>query len=127
MSVSGSAKAGNSSIVLRLTLTTPSVISSSHFRREATPAAAMIFCNLCFGIFAVYPRNKLIIHKIIVSMTEITTQLVIGMKIRQFFEPNCRSPGSLNTPKRLSSVITRPTETTINPKRMRNFPICPGS
>ena len=54
VSLSASAKAGSSSTVMPLTLTTPSRISSSHFRLEATPAAANIFCNLCFAISTVY-------------------------------------------------------------------------
>src|SRR5260221_10616845 len=51
-SVSASALVPSSVTVCPLTETTPEVINSSALRREAMPAAAMIFCNRSCAIFA---------------------------------------------------------------------------
>jgi hypothetical protein len=53
-------------------------------------------------------------------------QLVIGMKTRQFFEPNCKSPGSLNRPRLPSNKKSSPSRTTVIPMAIRSLPICCG-
>jgi len=71
-------------------------------------------------------RKQLIIHKISVKIIEITMQLVIGTKIRQFLDPNSKSPGSLNIPNRPNNITARATATITSPKKTSHLPICPG-
>src|SRR4051812_13438818 len=60
---SRSALVPSSVTIWPFTLTRPCVINSSALRREVTPAAAMIFCNLCGGISAACAfRGNLVSH-----------------------------------------------------------------
>ena len=59
-----------------------------------------------------------------VRIIEIIMQLVMGMKMRQFFEPNCKSPGSLKRPRLPSSKNSRPIRMIAIPMAIRSLPIC---
>jgi hypothetical protein len=50
----------------------------------------------------------------------------MGMKMRQFLEPNCKSPGSLNRPNWPNNKNSRPSRTTAIPMEIRSLPICCG-
>jgi len=57
---------------------------------------------------------------------EMTMQLASGKYIRQFFEPNSKSPGSLKKPILPSAKNNKPAATIINPRKTNHLPICWG-